>query len=121
MPPIIPRWEWRTFDSGLAKAEAILLANKSGPDQESDEIYALSKTGENVKGRDGLMDIKVLREVDGEGLEQWFPVMKAGFPLPAAEAAKVFESLRVPPPSPARATYTLPEFEAALASLPEPV
>lgn len=122
MATVIPRWEWRTFDSGLGKPEAALLAKKSAPDQESDETYFLSKTGgENVKVRDGLMDIKVLREVDAAGLEQWVPMMKAAFPLPAAEATKVFEALRSPPPATMRATYTLPEFEAALASLPTPV
>ena len=49
--------------------------------QESDEIYLLSAAGGNVKIRDGLMDIKELREVNADGLEQWTPVMKAGFPL----------------------------------------
>jgi RNA polymerase sigma-70 factor (ECF subfamily) len=44
--------------------------------------------------------------------------MKAGFPLPAAEAKKVFEALRCPVPAAMREAYTLPEFEAALASLP---
>ena len=66
--------------------------------------------GENVKVRDALMDIKVLRELNADGLEQWTPVMKAGFPLPAAEAAKVLEALRLPVPTPVRASYTLDEF-----------
>ena len=35
-----------------------------------------------MKVRDGLMDIKVLREVNAEGLERWEPVMKQPFPLP---------------------------------------
>ena len=49
--------------------------------KETDEIYFLSGGGENVKVRDDLMDVKVLREVNEDGLEQWAPVMKAGFPL----------------------------------------
>jgi exopolyphosphatase/guanosine-5'-triphosphate,3'-diphosphate pyrophosphatase len=61
------------------------------------------------------MDIKVLRQVNADGLEQWTPVMKAGFPLPATEAARVFESLRLPAPSLARASYTLDEFIEAFA------
>jgi exopolyphosphatase/guanosine-5'-triphosphate,3'-diphosphate pyrophosphatase len=36
--------------------------------------------------------------------------MKAGFPLPAAEAAKVLEALRLPVLTPVRASYTLDEF-----------
>ena len=78
--------------------------------QESDEIYLLSGAGDNVKVRDALMDIKVLREVNADGLEQWTPVMKAGFPLPAAEAEKVLEALGLPVPTPLRTSYTLDEF-----------
>ena len=41
-----------------------------------------SRAGGNVKIRAALMDIKVLRQVNADGLEQWTPVMKAGFPIP---------------------------------------
>jgi exopolyphosphatase/guanosine-5'-triphosphate,3'-diphosphate pyrophosphatase len=121
MPPIIPRWEWRTFDTGLRRAEAMLARNRSGADHESDELYFLSPTGENVKVRDGLMDIKVLREVNSDGLEQWSPVMKAGFPLPAAEAKKVFEALRVEKAPVARENWTLEQFVADVAGLAKPI
>ena len=104
------------------KAESILLKNKSGPDQESDEIYLLSKTGENVKVRDDLMDIKVLREVDAEGLEQWYPVMKASLPA-AGRRRRQGRSRRCdsPPPSPSRRDLHAAEFEAELAALAQPV
>jgi len=52
----------------------------------------------------------VLREVNADGLEQWTPVMKASFPLAAAEAGKVFEALRLPIPAALRASYTLDAF-----------
>jgi exopolyphosphatase/guanosine-5'-triphosphate,3'-diphosphate pyrophosphatase len=78
---IIPRWEWRIFGADVAAAEAALAAWSPGPVQESDELYLLSATGANVKVRYDLMDIKLLREVDGDGLERWEPVMKQGFPL----------------------------------------
>jgi exopolyphosphatase/guanosine-5'-triphosphate,3'-diphosphate pyrophosphatase len=83
--------------------------------QESSETYLLSGTGENVKVRDALMDIKVLREVDPRGLEQWTPVLKGSFPLPAAEVAKVFSALRLELPPLQRASYTLEEFMNELA------
>jgi exopolyphosphatase/guanosine-5'-triphosphate,3'-diphosphate pyrophosphatase len=51
-----------------------------------------------VKVRDELMDIKVLREVNSYGLEQWAPVMKAPFPLSAADVSKVIDALRIPAP-----------------------
>lgn len=105
-----PRWEWRSFGRLFGEAEARLAKLTPGGVQESDEIYLLSGAGDNVKVRDALMDIKVLHEVNAEGLEQWTPVMKAGFPLSADDAKKVLESLHVPVPPTFRANYTLDEF-----------
>ena len=99
MEKITPRWEWRSFGRGFGGAEAQLAALTPEGVQESDEVYLLSGAGDNVKIRADLMDIKVLREVNADGLEQWAPVMKAGFPLPAAEVAKVFQSLQLPVPA----------------------
>jgi exopolyphosphatase/guanosine-5'-triphosphate,3'-diphosphate pyrophosphatase len=110
MTEITPRWEWRSFGRRFGEAEERLARLAPSGVQESDEIYLLSRAGENVKVRDALMDIKVLREVNADGLEQWTPVMKAGFPLQAAEAAKVLEALKLPIPTPVRTSYTLDEF-----------
>jgi exopolyphosphatase/guanosine-5'-triphosphate,3'-diphosphate pyrophosphatase len=113
---IIPRWEWRTFGARFGPADAAFAALTRIGIQESDELYLLSGAGDNVKVRDDLMDIKVLKEVDADGLEQWTPVMKAGFPLPTAEMAKVFEALRLDVPPMSRDTYTLDQFVSELAS-----
>jgi len=110
MTEIKPRWEWRSFGRRFGGAEARLAQLTPNGVQESDEIYLLSGAGENVKVRDALMDIKVLREVNADGFEQWTPVMKASFPLAAAEAGKVFEALRLPIPAALRASYTLDAF-----------
>ena len=84
--------------------------------QESDETYLLSPVGDqNVKVRDLLMDIKTLEQVNADGLEQWKPVMKGSFPLPAAQVKNVFDALGVAPPSLARADYTLEQFVDELA------
>jgi exopolyphosphatase / guanosine-5'-triphosphate,3'-diphosphate pyrophosphatase len=114
---IIPRWEWRVFGTGLGAAEEAFADLTPGPIAESDEVYLLSAAGSNVKVRDGLMDIKFLREVDGDGLERWEPVMKAGFPLPAGEVPRVFDALGVLAPPLTRDTYSLDQF---LADLVEP-
>ena len=98
------------FGSDLGAAEAALAASTPGPVEESDELYLLSAAGSNVKVRDGLMDIKLLREVDGDGLERWEPVLKVGFPLPAAEVVTVFDALGVPAPPLARDAYTVDQF-----------
>ena len=56
------------------------------------------------------MDVKHLLAVDDNGLQQWFPVMKAEFPLSAAEVGTVLAALRVESPPLTRATYTLDEL-----------
>ena len=115
MDKITPRWEWRSFGRSFGEAEGRFAALTPEGVQESDEVYLLSGAGDNVKVRADLMDIKVLREVNADGLEQWTPVMKAGFPLPSAEVAKVFESLQLPLPALSRASYTLDDFIDAFA------
>ena len=99
MSEIIPRWEWRSFGPRFGEAEKRLAALTPSGVQESDEVYLLSGAGGNVKIRAALMDIKVLRQVNADGLEQWTPVMKAGFPIGATDAARVFEALQLPVPS----------------------
>jgi len=113
---IIPRWEWRTFGDSFGDADAQFAALEPGGMQESDEIYFLSPTGDqNVKVRDRLMDIKTLEQVNPDGLEQWKPVMKGSFPLPAAEVKKVFSALGVVAPPLTRADYTIEQFVKELA------
>ena len=110
MQAITPRWEWRTFGTSFGPAEEAFARLTPERVQESDEIYVVGREGDTVKVRDALMDIKVLREVDGNGLEQWTPVMKAEFPVSAAEVGRVFEALRQPMPALDRAEYTLDQF-----------
>ena len=76
--------------------------------EERDELYLLSEHGDNVKIRDDLIDIKVLREVDRRrGLERWEPVLTTSFPLDVAAVTAVFEALREPLPSLSRKAYSL--------------
>jgi exopolyphosphatase / guanosine-5'-triphosphate,3'-diphosphate pyrophosphatase len=117
MATIIPRWEWRVFGTGFGAAEDAFATLTPGPVEESDELYLLAAAGANVKIRDGLIDIKLLREVASDGLERWEPVMKQGFPLPAAEASRVFDALGVVSPPRTRGAYTL---EQLLVELIEP-
>ena len=93
---IIPRWEWRTFGENFGGSENPFAAFEASGTADSDEIYFLSPANsENVKVRDGLMDIKKFQTANSDGLEQWKPVMKHGFPLPAAEVKRMFEVLGV--------------------------
>ena len=108
------RWEWRTFGDHFGHVNDQLEALPSRGEEQSDELYFLSPTGENVKVRGGLLDIKVLREVDGVGLQRWEPVVKAPFPLTGADVAAAFEGLRQPVPKLGREVYTLEQFVAEL-------
>ena len=115
MEVIVPRWEWRTFATSFGDADHRFRQLPPGKVQESDELYLLSPNCDaNVKIRDQLMDIKALEQVNPDGLEQWRPVMKGKFPLPAAEVANACAALRVAPLSP-RDDYTLEQIRAELA------
>jgi exopolyphosphatase / guanosine-5'-triphosphate,3'-diphosphate pyrophosphatase len=101
------RWEWRTFADSFGEADKA-FAGEPERVQESDEIYVLSvREGDTVKVRDALMDVKRLEHVNEDGLEQWLPVMKAEFPLAAADLASVLDSLRVQASPLERSEYTL--------------
>jgi len=116
MENIIPRWEWRTFGESFGESDDRFALLEAGSVQESDELYLLSPAADaNVKVRNLLMDIKTLEQVNPDGLEQWKPVMKGAFPLPAAVVTSVFKALGVAPPPLARSDYTLEQFITELA------
>jgi len=108
---IVPRWEWRTFGESFGDAESRLRAG-SGPEIEvSDELYVLSlESAASVKVRGGSMDVKRLEAVSEDGLERWRPVLKAVFPLSAADAGAVLDTLGVAASALARDEYTLDEL-----------
>ncbi len=111
MSSIVPRWEWRTFGERFGAAESAFGALAPERVQESDELYLLSAgDGDTVKVRDDLMDVKHLERVSDDGLEQWLPVMKAPFPLPASDVSSVLAALGVTVPPFPRAAYTLAEL-----------
>jgi exopolyphosphatase / guanosine-5'-triphosphate,3'-diphosphate pyrophosphatase len=108
---IVPRWEWRTFGEIFGAAEVVLGALEAERVQESDEVYLLSQESDaSVKVRDSLMDVKQLEAVDGNGLEQWRPVLKGEFPLGAADVQTVLRALGVPAQELAHDAYTLEQL-----------
>jgi len=99
MSEIVPRWEWRTFGDRFRTADAVFATHEPTQVHDTDELYLLAPGANNVKIRDDLMDIKVLRDVDTNGLERWEPTMKASFPLSTANALTVLGALGVSPPA----------------------
>ena len=85
---IVLRWEWRCFAPSLAAIAQAVAIPSDAASRESDEIYLLDGGGSaNVKIRDGVLDIKRLRQIDADGLELWEPVFKARFPLGRSDLA----------------------------------
>jgi exopolyphosphatase/guanosine-5'-triphosphate,3'-diphosphate pyrophosphatase len=90
------RWEWREFGAGFGDAEARLSAQPTERIEDSAEEYLVSLASDaSVKVRAGRVDVKRLVRVDEDRLEQWVPILKARFPLSAADAATVLEAMGV--------------------------
>jgi len=114
--PIIPRWEWRAFDRRFTVAEPLFDSLEPTEVRKTEEMYLLVQAaGTNVKMRFDLIDIKVLEDVDRNGLERWRPVFKAAFPLEAPDVEEVFALLDRPLPDLDRDSYTLDQLIAELA------
>jgi exopolyphosphatase / guanosine-5'-triphosphate,3'-diphosphate pyrophosphatase len=97
---VVPRWEWRTFDD-LRNAERYFAELRPERVEESDETYLLSRLSDaSVKVRGGVLDVKRLERVNADRLEQWRPVLKAPFPLAAADVSRAVDALGVDVPLP---------------------
>ena len=112
MAEIIPRWEWRTFGKAVfGESEDLIRSRAPAQVRKSGEVYILSSQSmNNTKVRDDLMDIKTLKAVNEDKLEQWNPILKAGFPLPKDVLPAVFGALSVPLPRLERDAYTLQQY-----------
>jgi exopolyphosphatase / guanosine-5'-triphosphate,3'-diphosphate pyrophosphatase len=114
MDKIIARWEWRTFGYAFGVAEEKIKTYPAKV-RESSEVYILSaRSMDNTKIRDMLMDIKSLVQVNDKKLEQWNPLMKAGFPIQPDQVRKTVHAWKVDVPETAIVTYTYDEFLSRL-------
>jgi hypothetical protein len=111
MNTIKARWEWRTFGDTFGSAETKINSFPTDKVRNSSELYILSKKSmDNTKIRDMLMDIKTLQQVNDDKLEQWYPILKAGFPLTLENLGDVFRAWKAKAPSFQRETYDYKEF-----------
>jgi hypothetical protein len=111
MENIIPRWEWRTFQEDLSIAGENIKKFTQGKTRESSEVYILSKeSNNNTKIRDMLMDIKTLKNINDDKLEQWIPVMKAGFPIKKETIIEVFQVFNITVPDLINNEYSYEEY-----------
>ena len=109
---IVPRWEWRTFGERLVAAERRLATVAPEQVHESRDLYLIARQGGDtaVKIRDGFVDVKRLVSTSESGLEQWVPVLKEPFPLPAASIGEVLSYLDVGATTLDRPEYALEEL-----------
>jgi exopolyphosphatase/guanosine-5'-triphosphate,3'-diphosphate pyrophosphatase len=115
MIEVVPRWEWRTFGDDLGAAVERLAATEPERTGETDELYLVWRTGKNtVKVRNDVLDVKRLEEVDDRGLERWKPVVKAPFPVSAADVRAACDALGLAEPELARPAYTLDQLDHEL-------
>lgn len=121
-----PRFEFRSFGQDFNTIHH-RMSRFSVPvpekvwERRSDEIYIVSRTNDinNTKIRDGKMDIKTfVQAVDG--LEQWNPLMKGNFPLPAAVLRdEVFPAFQVGTPDLPAGDCTYDTFLALIRAHPD--
>jgi len=117
---IQPRYEFRIFGNNLKQYEdKIKDLSEKEMTREMDSVYLLTpwKRKNNVKIREGVMDIKNL-EQEYEGLQQWNPFLVGEFPL-NAEVIKsvVFPALGIESPVFEREKYTLDQFVSEVVSI----
>ena len=110
---VIPRYEFRIFGNNLDKyIEKIEELSQKEMTREMDSVYLLTpwKRKNNVKIREGVMDIKLL-EQEHLGLQQWNPFLVGEFPL-EQDVIKtvVFPALGIESPMLERKKYTLKQF-----------
>lgn len=79
------------------------------------------KSGDNCKIRDDLMDIKRLKQINGDKLEQWCAVLKASFPMRKESIETLFcDFFNVDIPAFTRESYTHEQYlEEVVASCEE--
>ena len=120
-----PRFEFRSFGQEFDRVHH-RMSRLSMPVPEmlwercSEETYIVSRTNDvqNIKIRDGMIDIKQ-RVQSIHGLEQWYPLLKDALPLPRERLRDiVFNALQVSVPEPATALCAEHELLALVRAHP---
>lgn len=111
MSEIIARWEWRTFGESLDEAEKNIKEHEETQLRNSSEVYIISsKSKINTKIRNDLMDMKALKQVNDKQLEQWYPVLKEGFPINTSLLKELFTNWELEAPEFEKENYSYEDF-----------
>ncbi|MBF0620758.1 MAG: hypothetical protein HQL54_02405 [Magnetococcales bacterium] len=100
MTEIVPRWEWRVFGDDMTHLEEAFRDIAGEPQvRESEEIYILSRrSNNNTKIRFDMMDVKMLKQISKDRLEQWYPTFKNALPVEANQLKMVYQAWDMPIP-----------------------
>jgi hypothetical protein len=110
------RWEWRWIGYQSPVEVSRLGYAWTDPSTRTAEVYLVSPNSpHNVKVREGLIEVKRLRRVSGDGLEQWAPSLRAGFPLLPADWRELLDALGLPA---AGRETPVPSLDALCAEFP---
>src|SRR5437762_10176910 len=108
-----PRYEFRVWGNDLLHLrEKLEQFDGAKPSSTSDESYLIPSATDNcnAKLRSGAIDIKILFN-EYKGLEQWKPVLKAGFPLESSTiTGQIFPALALKAPVLSKTKYATDEF-----------
>ena len=108
---IIPRWEWRIFGDNFESAESKIRKFNCFRIRDCHETYILSReSNHNIKIRHELLDVKMLKNVDKNNLEQWHPIMKSPFPINQNSIDTLFSYANIPNVNHERSKYSYHQF-----------
>lgn len=113
------RYEFRHFNTNLSRFRDLFRKNSSDEiKRRSDEKYIVSPEIDNYnfKLRFDKLDIKELLAVKGK-LEQWYPIVKTGFPIEAQLVVeKICPLMHIHPEIVNQSQYDLDEFMSDIVS-----
>jgi exopolyphosphatase/guanosine-5'-triphosphate,3'-diphosphate pyrophosphatase len=109
------RWEWRTFACEGRPAVTALRSSATAI-RASEEWYVVGEhSRQNVKVRQGVLEVKALQREEPGGLQLWQPVLKVPFPVDAADVRVVAAHLGVPALPLDRLAYSMDEWLSEVA------
>ena len=102
MPVIVPRWEWRTFGQRFGGRRGRVRGDDVDRRvHDSDETYLLVTAAKrpptSSRSASTSWTSRSSARSTPVGLERWEPVLKVGFPMPAADVGRVIDALHLPP------------------------
>ncbi|HEX7939599.1 MAG TPA: hypothetical protein VF483_11485 [Gemmatimonadaceae bacterium] len=93
------RWEWRTFAKrGDPRLQSLVPAGAMSEPTRQETYIVSARSVNNVKVRDGFVEVKTLERRSDSGLELWRPALRGALPIAAAVVRRLCAAWHVPAP-----------------------